>query len=133
MTAIVVDADELLDRAGGRADNRQPTRERLGHGHAVALVQRRQDEHIGAIVLDRQPSGVQVADELDAIVDPIGLQLSAETLDGRRIALGAARTDQPPVAVRDRRERTKQQIVSLARDQCRHAQQRHFTWLMADG
>src|SRR5438034_820091 len=43
-------ADELPNRTGVCADNRQSTGERFGDRHAVAFIQRRQDENIGAIV-----------------------------------------------------------------------------------
>ena len=124
---------QLGDAAGRRADDRQPTRERFGHRHPVPLVQRRQHEQIGAVVVDRQCGDVLIAESSTRSAQTVGMQLSAQPLDRRVIALQAAGTRQPPPLARNGRERPKQHVVPFSRRERRHTQKRYFERLRAQG
>ena len=118
-------ADELGNRAGARADDRQPARQRLGHGHAVAFVQRRQHEHIGR----RRSTPASVAASTSP-ANATRLSRPSVAQPARAAAPPSPRSrSRLPTQVRRQLrcgidgQRAEQHVVTLARDERRDAQQ----------
>ena len=98
--------------------------ERIGEGHAIALIVRRQDKQRGVMVEVVQTVRLAFAGEPDA---PLQARLAGQSPDhrgkvGRPVETAGAHTG--PGQVADLGQRTDQQILPLARGDRPDAQQR---------
>ncbi len=123
----------LRYRAGRRADHRQSVGDRLGESHSVALVARRQHEHIGARVQLVEAALRHRARDLDPLAEAVTADIGIERVGGRGIAGAVARDGQPPGQGRQTGERGHQHVVALARYDGADAQQRQRAVAAAGG
>ena len=108
--------------AAGAGDHRQAARQRLGERHAVALIARRQHEHVCAMVRGGDGSGVELPGKDHAIVQSVARDRRAHAA-GRFGMVEAAGASQRPVEIGAPRQLRDQRQMVLARRQCRDAQQ----------
>ena len=103
--------------AAGRGDDRQAARHRLGQHHAVALVERRRDEDVGAV--HRAAASVASstrAGERDAVREAFGRDERRERASAACGARSSRAGDgEPPLEIRQPGKRPHQDVVALAR------------------
>ena len=105
-------------------DDRQATRQRLGHDHAVGLGARRQHQQVRGGVAALEIGAGPRAREAHPIAQPASSAAATETLDERRVAVQAAHAHAVPGQVRGRRQRIEQHVVPLVGGHRGDAEQR---------
>ena len=96
-------------------DHRQPVRDRLGIGHAVAFVARRQHEQVGRRIEARQPLGRHDAGKLHAV----GREAAMAICSVSAAAVAGLRPGSPAITSRHGRsgnlaQRRDQHVIALA-------------------
>ena len=111
----------MAPRGGG--DDRQAVSERLGIGHAVALVKGRQHEDIGLGISGAEARRRPFADAARRDRQTMRRDGARDRRRRLRVARQAADAAQPPGAILERGQRLDQQQMTFARRQAADRQQ----------